>query len=563
MFVPFRTWSRAAGLLLVTSPAFAQTPSPRDFVLQNVPRGPQARSSVHFAPTQQTTQSLLAIGGSDLCSTPEAITGTGMFAFDNTVATTGTEGQVTTNCIQSSLQGVNLDVWFLWTAPQNGQVEVSTCNTTIVDTKLAVYDGATCPVAGATALDCNDDLSVNAAGTAGFNFQSKAFFTAIGGNQYLIQIGVSPGSAGGAGNFTIEYANPDFPMAAPCAPDDGASETLQGWIANIGVVALQRQGGIGQTTIVDSISVALGAPFAPAANNPPNGNVVIVAIWDDPNDDGNPTDAVLIQQQNLTITATGTDTYETMALTPSVAVTGVFFVGAAYTTSATTNVDNAPFPRDNDSCGYARSRSWLALANPGPANLVTLGANTVPPTRYEDSGLDPLSIRGNYLVRANCSSPNPGSAFCFGDGTLFDHTTPCPCGNNGAAGNGCANSVNPAGGNLVATGSPNPDSMVLSGSGMPATVSCIYLQGDGLDDITFGDGVRCTGGTLIRLRTRANVGGASSFPDSTDTISLSQRGGVVPGSGAVRQYQTYYRNSAALFCPPETFNVTNGWIITW
>ena len=71
------------------------------------------------------------------------------------------------------------------------------------------------------------------------------------------------------------------------------------------------------------------------------------------------------------------------------------------------------------------------------------------------------------------------------------------------------------------------------------------------------------GGTLLRLRTKANVGGASSFPDSTETITLSQRGGVTIGSGATRYYQTYYRNSAALFCPPETFNVTNGMRIIW
>jgi hypothetical protein len=156
-----------------------------------------------------------------------------------------------------------------------------------------------------------------------------------------------------------------------------------------------------------------------------------------------------------------------------------------------------------------------------------------------------------------------GEAFCAGDGTLADHTTPCPCGNNGAAGNGCANSANANGANLSATGTPSLDDVVLAGTGMPATVSCIYLQGDALDDAVFGDGVRCTGGTLVRLRTRANVGGASTFPDSTDTVTLSQRGGVTPGSGATRYYQTYYRNSAPLFCPPETFNVTNGWRVTW
>ena len=154
-------------------------------------------------------------------------------------------------------------------------------------------------------------------------------------------------------------------------------------------------------------------------------------------------------------------------------------------------------------------------------------------------------------------------AFCAGDHIDPNVTTDCPCGNLGSAGNGCANSVNANGANLDVTGNPNPDTMVLVGTGMPTVVSCIYLQGDAIEDVVFGDGVRCAGGNLLRLRTKANVGGASSFPDSTDTITLSARGGVVPGSGARRYYQTYYRNAAPLFCTPATFNVTNGSIVDW
>ena len=158
---------------------------------------------------------------------------------------------------------------------------------------------------------------------------------------------------------------------------------------------------------------------------------------------------------------------------------------------------------------------------------------------------------------------NPIVAFCAGDGIDTSHTTPCPCANNGAPGNGCTNSANANGGNLTTSGTTQSDNVVLQGSGMPLTVACIYLQGTGLDDLTFGDGVRCAGGTLLRLRTKTNVGGASSFPDSVETITLSARGGVTPGSGVRRYYQTYYRNAAALFCPPETFNVTNGVQIDW
>lgn len=160
--------------------------------------------------------------------------------------------------------------------------------------------------------------------------------------------------------------------------------------------------------------------------------------------------------------------------------------------------------------------------------------------------------------------PNqPGSGFCSADGVDPSVLTACPCGNSGALGHGCANSSNAAGADLAATGTTSPDTVVLHATGMPATATAIFLQGDGLDDTVFGDGVRCIGGTLVRLKARASISGAGAFPVSGDNVTLSTRGGVSPGSGVVRYYQTCYRNSAAAFCTPDTFNVSAGWQVTW
>jgi hypothetical protein len=153
-----------------------------------------------------------------------------------------------------------------------------------------------------------------------------------------------------------------------------------------------------------------------------------------------------------------------------------------------------------------------------------------------------------------------GSAFCSGDGT----GTACPCANNGIAGNGCANSVNANGARLVATGSASisGDSLVLAGSGMPNS-SALFFQGTaqqngGLGTV-FGDGLRCAGGTNLRLGTKSNTAGASSYPVGADP-SVSVRGSVfAPGT---RVYQVWYRNAAA-FCSSSTFNLTNGLSIAW
>lgn len=159
-----------------------------------------------------------------------------------------------------------------------------------------------------------------------------------------------------------------------------------------------------------------------------------------------------------------------------------------------------------------------------------------------------------------------GTVFCTGDGAL---PTACPCGNTGAAGHGCGNSASPGGALLRATGfsgvDPNTgqDSVVLHGSGMPDTSTCMYLRSTGSNQngLVFGDGLRCVNGTVIRMRIKTNVGGTSLFPEPGDP-SLSQAGNTPPGSGSIGWYQIYYRNAGA-FCAPGTFNLSNGVWIEW
>ncbi len=163
--------------------------------------------------------------------------------------------------------------------------------------------------------------------------------------------------------------------------------------------------------------------------------------------------------------------------------------------------------------------------------------------------------------------PLPGLSYCFGDGVSSPPTTPCPCANFGAPGNGCASSFNPSGAHLTASGFISLDNVVLSGTGMQATGICVFLKGSAVDPngFVFGDGVSCTGGTLIRLRAVALGGIASGaqFPVPPETITLSARGNNTVGSGQLASYTVYYRNAAAAFCPPFTFNCSNHWEITW
>ncbi|MBL8862442.1 MAG: hypothetical protein JNK02_10575 [Planctomycetes bacterium] len=172
---------------------------------------------------------------------------------------------------------------------------------------------------------------------------------------------------------------------------------------------------------------------------------------------------------------------------------------------------------------------------------------------YADTGA-PSDYRTVLVERA-------ATPFCFGDGS----GTACPCGNASPPLDqaGCLHSLG-SGARLAAAGTPSlaTDTLVLQGGGMPNS-SALYFQGTSQlgagAGAAFGDGLRCAGGTILRLSTRSNAAGASSFPGPGDP-SVSVRGLVAaPGS---RTYQVWYRNAAA-FCTSATFNLTNGLLVAW
>jgi hypothetical protein len=154
-----------------------------------------------------------------------------------------------------------------------------------------------------------------------------------------------------------------------------------------------------------------------------------------------------------------------------------------------------------------------------------------------------------------------GTVFCAGDGS----GTACPCGNASPAGAGlgCLNSLG-QGAKLRAFGlaSRTNDSLQLVGTQMPNS-SALYFQGtspqnSGLGS-AFGDGLRCAGGSVIRLGTKFNTSGASQYPVTGDQ-PISVRG-LITAAGTY-YYQIWYRN-AATYCTASTFNLSNGVTIAW
>jgi hypothetical protein len=161
----------------------------------------------------------------------------------------------------------------------------------------------------------------------------------------------------------------------------------------------------------------------------------------------------------------------------------------------------------------------------------------------------------------------PPAPFCFGDGSAG----PCPCANNGLPGRGCQNSASTGGAVLTAAGNAalSNDTLVLTSSGeLPAALS-IFLQGSAsIAPLSFGDGLRCSGGSLERLYSRNAAGGAVSAPQPGDP-SISARSAALGdpiAAGATRYYQTYYRDPQLGFCPSpsgDSWNVSSGLSVSW
>lgn len=172
---------------------------------------------VNQAETAGEMSALAAVPANDLCVNATAISGQGTFNFDNAMA--NQDGGAHNAC-SDPLEPVGTmdhDVWYCWTSPCTGPVIIETCSQTTVDTKVAVYDGCTCPGTSANLLGCNDD----GCGTGSF-LQSRRTFAAVSGQSYLVRVGTYPGdigdpnnpiddlppAPGGVGTFTLTCLTP-------------------------------------------------------------------------------------------------------------------------------------------------------------------------------------------------------------------------------------------------------------------------------------------------------------------------------------------------------------------
>ncbi len=147
----------------------------------------------------------------DFCNDASPISfGTGIMVSNVNATTDGPSHPNNSECFAFGDLGIQADIWYTFTAANDAYVEWSTCNMVGFDSRMAVYENASCPVKDTDLHGCNDD------GSGCMAFTSKLGFEVTAGNTYLLRIGGYDGERGQGSMDLIETLPPERPVNDLC-----------------------------------------------------------------------------------------------------------------------------------------------------------------------------------------------------------------------------------------------------------------------------------------------------------------------------------------------------------
>ncbi|MFT5152101.1 MAG: hypothetical protein ACI841_002092, partial [Planctomycetota bacterium] len=530
----------------------------------------------------------------DDCTTPIALSGTGIYAVDTTTATTGLEGQLESNCYAFGTTAVNLDLWYEWTADFTGICLATTCGSSI-DTKIAAWPNGGCPVDG-TSLACNDDAC---------GLQSTINFPVSNGSTYLLQMGNF--SAAGGGAYSLDIGEqPAAPVNDSCASaiaisGSGSYATDNTW-ASTGTEGQNESSCyfFGSTTVDNDVWYEWTADFTGLALAATCGSAVDTKLAAYPSG-GCPVDGSSLAcnddacglQSELLWNVTNGSTYLIQAGTFPGAQGGVFNLdlGVAPPPPANNDCSTPTGINAQGSFAFDTFNATTGTEGQNESNCYKFGTSAVNNDVWYDWTADATGIATVTMCLSGVVSDTKIAAYpgggCPADGTSLncnddtcglqsEITFPVAAGASymlqighfsaatedtgsfdisiagspGIGTNYCtaaANSVNAGGSNISATGSVSviADNLRLIADNAP-NQPAIFYHGPNQISLTFGNGFRCVGGTVVRMP--VVVGSGGTFEYQIDMVGNGLAAGV-------HNFQCWYRDPAGA---GQFFNLSDG-----
>lgn len=217
----------------------------------------------------------------------------------------------------------------------------------------------------------------------------------------------APFSAYGPYNGGSSGANP---AANEYQRDDGTAENAIG-LTQGGSFAWANQFNVtAGNEVLTAIRVAFGTPLSI------NGLAVTAFLWDDPNQDGNPTDAVVLRSVAGTIsgasasTPIGSPTFISFDIADIALPVGrSFFIGALVTQGA----GQFPAAVDQSNAPHPPNRTWAGFTATGTPFNPNAWSNVTDISTI-------AGLAGRWLVRGDASPiPAPGAVALLGLGGLL------------------------------------------------------------------------------------------------------------------------------------------------
>jgi hypothetical protein len=170
------------------------------------------------------------------------------------------------------------------------------------------------------------------------------------------------------------------------AYDDGSTEGSNFFVAGGEICRMHGFETYGAADVIRTISVAWGSAMYPGYC-PGNGTPSTVFIWDDPNDDGDPSDCIFLALKDTVVQNVDTDILTKITLDSPVPVEGFFFIGCVLDYPPGSTVIGMDF-----SSPYM-GNAWMG-GNPGGVfDYLNLGNNYL-------TEMHSVGFPGHFLLRA-------------------------------------------------------------------------------------------------------------------------------------------------------------------